>query len=215
MKKLDLTGKRFGKLIALSRRCKNNRSLWDCVCDCGNTITVQIAHLRNGHTRSCGCMHDIIIKHGKSRTPEYRIWLQINQRCKNPKNPSFHRYGGRGITVSEAWKDFENFISDMGERPTPQYTIERVDNNKGYSKENCKWATRLEQSRNHRVHANSSTGVNGVYRKADGWFFARIKLTGKSKYLGRFPTIEDARDARKRAELLYWNKQNSHDEAAQ
>lgn len=205
MKIRDLTGMKFGKLKALTRQSVGKRSFWNCTCDCGNITTVQTSKLINGNTRSCGCLRlEIHTKHKKTSTPEYRVWIYMKRRCENPRDPSFFRYGGRGIGVSESWHSFENFLRDMGERPTPKHTIERIDNDAGYSKDNCKWATRLEQARNHGIRRDSTTGITGVHKTKDGQFFARISMLTGAKYLGKFATREDAVEARKLAEKLYW-----------
>lgn len=155
-KNVDLTGMVFGRLTAIKvgsyRTFPNGRTveMWSCHCDCGNERTVQKGNLTTGHTTSCGCSH---VEHGFSfvgrRRTEYRIWSGIVQRCTNHKHPSFHHYGGRGITVCEEWRrDFTAFFRDMGLRPSAKHSIERKDNSLGYEPHNCKWATMREQTRN-------------------------------------------------------------------
>jgi hypothetical protein len=121
---------------------------------------VGYSNFMRGTPRSCGCRTGAIISeaktthgcagHGAARRPEYRTWSQIIQRCGNKNNPAYKNYGGRGITVCKRWRKFENFFSDMGPRPSVQHSIDRTDNNKGYTPSNCRWATRKEQTRNTR-----------------------------------------------------------------
>jgi hypothetical protein len=151
---IDLTGQQYGRLRVLGFLRLDKVARWACVCDCGNLIEARSNALRIGNTKSCGCLRSentlkALIKHGLSRTPTQRSWMGIKQRCLNPKNPDFHGYGGRGITMCESWMSFSSFLSDMGECPTGM-SIDRIDNEKGYYKENCKWATQTEQVRNRR-----------------------------------------------------------------
>jgi len=168
---IDLTGKPpFGRLTVLyrdieastQRRGSRGRLLvyYVCECLCGNHVSVQAAHLRSGHTTSCGCVHEEGLrqrstKHGATsrtyRMPEYRIWCHMLGRCANPRDHKYPSYGARGITVDASWlHDFPQFLADMGSRPSPQHSIERRNNDGPYSKDNCYWATPAQQSRNTR-----------------------------------------------------------------
>lgn len=153
----DLSGHVFGRLTVTSTMelRARRRTYWLCICTCGETKWVISDALKSGGTRSCGCLNDEVrreVVHGCDRateqSPEYIAWHSMKQRCLNPTNDRYHRYGGRGIKICRAWiDDFRAFLSDMGRRPSGT-TIERRDNDGGYCKDNCKWATNHEQSRN-------------------------------------------------------------------
>jgi len=158
----DLTGKRFGKLVARKRvgTDSSRNATWLCKCDCGNEKIVSSNHLKDGGTRSCGCLYKEKIKHGHARTglksPTHISWSQMVQRCTDSKCPNYKDYGGRGITVCNRWlpknNGFINFLSDMGERPIGK-SLDRIDNYKlkeGYSPKNCQWRTKKEQNNNKR-----------------------------------------------------------------
>lgn len=152
---IDLTGQRFGRLIVASRNpisASSGHIRWNCICDCGNKVTVNGTNLVSGNTNSCGCLRiEIHTVHGMSHYPEYKIWEGMIQRCTNLNFHQYDDYGGRGITVCDRWlSSFASFIVDVGRRPGPEYTLDREDNNKGYDFGNCRWATRKEQVCNRR-----------------------------------------------------------------
>lgn len=146
----DLTGRRFGMLLVLGRAGMAAReSMWIAACDCGSTCTSAASHLIRGK-RSCGCALRRIKgeAHGRSRTAEHRIWLGIRARCINPSASGYHRYGGRGIRICDRWSSFLLFLGDMGPRPSPKHSVDRIDNEGHYEPANCRWATHREQCRN-------------------------------------------------------------------
>jgi hypothetical protein len=156
MLKLNLTGHVFGLLTvirAASARC-GGRSAWECLCACGQTKFVLTQSLRGGKSTSCGCAQ---WKHGDSRrgneAPEYTVWWGLRSRCLNPKNKLYAYYGGRGITVCEHWqgaRGYKHFLADVGRRPTPKHSLDRIDNDLGYQPGNVRWATKKQQMRNTR-----------------------------------------------------------------
>lgn len=182
---VDRAGQRVGRLVVFSRapnKVEGNavRACWVCHCDCGAKIVVTGASLNKGlqnkgGTRSCGCLVGKTIKHGKVNDSVYRTWHMMLQRCINPKNSCFHSYGGRGITVCDEWRDFTKFFADMGDRPQGT-TLDRIDNSKGYSKENCRWATKIQQGNNRRT--NRIISLNGITKTLAEW----ARFTGLTTY---------------------------------
>jgi hypothetical protein len=171
----DIRGQRFARLVVLSYdgRNKSGGALWLCVCDCGAEVVVPGGHLRSGHTRSCGCLHietvrTVNVTHRMIHTPEYRSWAHIRSRCTNPNVPAYPNYGGRGIVMCDRWlNSFENFYADLGPKPTPAHTIERIDNDGPYAPDNCKWATRIEQANNKR--SNVFVTYQGITQSVPDW----------------------------------------------
>lgn len=193
---IDLSGKRFGRLSVLNIAYSTPAKVyyWNCLCDCGNYCTIMGNSLRkpNG-TRSCGCIHKEATslakkKHGLSKktTPEYRAWKAMKKRCYNPNYHSFHNYGGRGIIVSESWiNSFQNFYNDMGERPSPNHSLDRIDVNGNYCKWNCKWSTQTEQSKNRNCNRwysyNGKKMILSDWAKFFGSHFSNVSRMLKNK----------------------------------
>jgi hypothetical protein len=148
---IDLTGKRFGRLVVTAYVGDRKRS---CVCDCGPRVVARGSDLRKGRINSCGCLKRELnktraIKHGMSGTPEYKTWASMKARCLYPCVNGFENYGRRGISVCEDWHSFEAFFADMLERP-PGCSLDRIDPNGNYEPGNCRWATAIQQTHNRR-----------------------------------------------------------------
>lgn len=182
--------KKFGKLsiIECIGNDENNEKLYKCKCDCGNEVIAKYKLLRFNHTKSCGCIFKnmLILRnktHGLKYTREYGIWCNIKKRCYNKKSKAYYNYGGRGIKMCDRWLDkFENFFEDMGNCIINNGSIERIANNLGYFKENCRWATMLEQNNNKR------NNIKLTYNSKTMTILEWSKLLGISKGLiaGRY-----------------------------
>jgi hypothetical protein len=159
---IDITGQRFGRLVAIRMTAKSSvgppqrGEMWLLRCDDGNEIEAIKANVLSGRTRSCGCLqaetcgkgHTIHGHAGAGVSSEYNSWRAMHQRCSNPNHKSYKNWGGRGITVCERWESFENFLSDMGLKPSPEHTLHRVDGDDNYKPGNVRWALPVEQANN-------------------------------------------------------------------
>lgn len=149
----DMTGKRVGRLVVLKLAYIKREAHWLCQCDCGQLTNVAGSQLRKATTKSCGCGRKT--QNGGHGTPEYTSWKDMKRRCYNPRARYYHIYGGRGITICDRWRtSFVNFLADMGPKPFPEASIDRIDNDGNYEPGNCRWATKLEQSHNSRKVRN-------------------------------------------------------------
>lgn len=204
---IDLTGQRFGRLTVIERAENyvspkgRQAARWTCRCDCGGITTVVGGDLRYGKTKSCGCLEEESrhqsrnAKHGKFGTSLYNVWCGMKKRCLNPRNRFYRRYGGRGITVCPQWiRDFQDFYDwAISHGYRKGLSLDRIDNDKGYSPENCRWATKEEQGNN---KGNNRMFILGGEKKTLAEL-CRIYSKNRSKVDNRLRsgwTIEEALD---------------------
>lgn len=167
-----IVGQKFGRYTVVSVVPDKKSTRVIVACDCGQVRSVTGHNIVNGLAQSCGCLRRELsserqARHRKSRTPIYKTWQSMKERCLNPTCHAYDQYGGRGIKICDRWlESFDNFYEDMGDRPAGT-TLDRIDNNGGYSKENCRWATKKVQDRNRRT--NRLLTVNGVVQTIAGW----------------------------------------------
>lgn len=193
----DIVGGQFGQLtaIAYAGSTKEGRAKWLCECDCGNRTTVLLTSLTGGHATSCGCLlKSKITTHGKSNTKFYRVWLSMKTRCNNPRSNRYKYYGGKGITYDSRWETFENFYIDMYEGYKEGLTLDRINRERSYSKDNCRWVGITTQNNNksdnllilYRGKSHSpkeiveltSLSLGNIYnRKRAGWSDEKITST--------------------------------------
>lgn len=161
MARIEMIGRTFGRLTVLREDgyTRPKKPAYHCQCECGNTTRVDGSFLRSGKTKSCGCIRREMAAdsvramnttHGKFGTRIYRIWTGMIQRATNPNSKEFQYYGGRGIGIDASWMRFENFYADMGDPPSDDHSLDRLDNNGNYCVSNCHWATAIEQQNNRR-----------------------------------------------------------------
>jgi hypothetical protein len=216
-----IVGQRFHRLVVLSVAPSDSRqhSMVSCACDCGVVGSYRATRLISGNTKSCGCLRAESLRKSRGGKPrksrvkasnqnyklypaECRTWRNMLTRCDSPLAINFSSYGGRGITVCEEWRDFDVFLSDMGRRPSESHSIDRIDNDKGYSRDNCRWATLAEQCRNRtdnvRLTINGETHILSDWCRKFGVNQATVTLRLKrgwdaersvSQSTGRKPSV--------------------------
>lgn len=194
---IDLTGRKFGKLLVIKLAGRHNTSLyWHCACDCGQFCIKRGSNLTaNNKTRSCGCLSGAPTLGGLSQAhkSEYNAWKDMISRCSDSKNKSYHRYGGRGIKVCGQWAaSFETFLRDIGQRPSARYSLDRwPDKNGNYEPENCRWATRKQQQRN--MRSNRLITIDGQSKPMAEW--AEVAGTPYAVVFNRLKYGWEAKDA--------------------
>jgi len=210
MKRIELKGKRFGRLKVVEYYGTSKRKVakWLCHCNCGGTAVVVSWHLRTGKTKSCGC---ITKTHGHTvnskPTKIFRIWDSMIQRCRNPNHIFYRLYGGAGVRVCERWEKFENFLEDMGERPKGRSLDRFPTTSRLYSKKTCRWATKKQQMRNTAPQRNNLSGHKGVCKgKRRNTWRSHIYLNGKVLSLGVFKHIKDAALVYDKAAYQAWGE---------
>jgi hypothetical protein len=202
-RKVNLNGQTFTYLTVLSEveERRNDKIFWNCLCKCGKQLQVTTQALKFGGTKSCGCYKAEITgirnsTHGKTSTKTYVSWAAMKQRCYYTSHIDYPRYGGRGIKISKLWlDDYQNFLDDMGEVPEG-HTLDRIDPDSDYSKENCRWLDKSLQSRNTRRQRRQGVGIT--------WHSNRFEVRLGGLYISSHKLYEDALKARDDAELKHW-----------
>lgn len=190
--KHDLTGSRFTRLVALRPAWPKDRLSWECICDCGTSCVIEAYKLRTGWTQSCGCLRDERTRranttHGESkgyrRSSELGTYRAMLERCYDPNNKRYPIYGARGITVCDKWRNsFEAFLADVGRRPTPAHSLDRIETNGNYEPGNVRWATDKAQQRNRRnnylitYRDTTATLMEWSERTGMGWATLRYRI---------------------------------------
>jgi hypothetical protein len=180
---VDLTGHRYGRWTVIKESGRKfGGSTWLCRCECGTEKVMRSNALRTGSSTSCGCYNLEVRRrvciernttHGLSKSKVYATWINIRERCENPNNAGYAKYGAKGIRICERWQSFENFLSDVGQPPSAQHSIDRIDYRGNYEPSNCRWATMLEQqnnrSSNHLITAFGKTQTLQQWSRETGF----------------------------------------------
>ncbi len=207
----DMLYQKHGRLFVVARHGKDGRgeATWLCRCECGKEIIALGSNLRTGNTTSCGCFNKTkALIHGNAMghkpSPEFLAWQHMKQRCENKKNKRYTNYGGRGIRVCDRWSNFQSFLDDMGAMPFARAQIDRIDVNGDYEKNNCRWVTNAQNSKNKNIQANNKCGFKGVcFVPARKKYIAQIGCDKKNIHLGYFGNAIDAARAYDAAAIKY------------
>jgi hypothetical protein len=202
------------KVLKYTHKNKHGKKIYSCKCLlCGNEFSSMGTLIKNGRIKSCGCIRktnagNLNKSHGMTHTRIYKIWKGMRNRCNNPNYHSYHRYGGRGIRVCDRWEEFENFYKDMSKEYFDTAEIDRVNNNKDYSPDNCRWVSHKENS-NNRSKYNSNSDYTGVFKtKKYGTYQVNLSHNRKVIYIGSYKTLKEAVNARKEF-IIDFNKKNN------
>lgn len=213
---INMQGMKCGRWTVIEQAAtKSNKVYWLCECDCGTIREVVGKDMRSGKSTSCGCISAekksiANFVHGYTTgkiSLTYKTWASMKERCTNPNSRVYSYYGGRGITICERWiNSFVDFVDDMGDRPSKDYSLDRINVNGNYEPSNCRWATNSEQRINTRQR-KSKSGIRGVSKnpRCSTWK-AVISFDKKRIIIGNYRSIEEAAAARKEAEIKYWGK---------
>ena len=182
-------------LVDVETSSRHRRALFECVF-CKQPFEASVHHVKAKSINHCGCIK-AVEHHGSSNTPLYEVWTAMKQRCTNPNHPKFMSYGKRGISVCKEWYTYSAFKTWAdGSGYAPTLTLDRIDNNKGYNPENCRWATKAVQQANRRPVKNNQSGAYGVELTKNGKFTPRLMVEGKRISLGVFDVLTEAINAR-------------------
>ena len=202
----DLIGKTFGRLTVTGIIKGKRQAECVCSCECGAVRCVPPYKLKSGHTQSCGCIQRERLanrqrKHGRYYEPEYRVWSNMHKRCTDLRFATWYGH----VRVCDAWRDYDTFLADVGRKPSPKASFDRIDPQGHYEPSNVRWTSQTVQVRNTRLHVTSKTGERGVsWSKSKMKWRAAIYANNKQKHLGYYECFEDAIAARKRGEQIYW-----------
>jgi hypothetical protein len=199
-KKFNHEGLTYGRLYVVKEvPSKNNNPNWLCNCTCGNTTIVNSSNLKSGNTTSCGCLHkETVTKHGECHTRLYNIHKGMLSRCYSKTSTGYARYGGNGILVADEWHDYNVFKKwALENNYDKSLTLDRIDNNRGYCPENCRWVNMTTQARNKKLNYKNTTGYFGVFfQKHIQKYAAQVSINKKSIHIGTYTCPIDAAKAR-------------------